>query len=132
MRIWELVVTGPRYSANDRLHWARANALKKHWRDSAAAIAAQMVRNPLWRETFEPPKLARAVVTQVPTDRRKTDPGNVAPAAKAAIDGLVLAGLLVDDDAAHLLGPDYRLAATPQRQPKGTWTLKLLIEELPA
>ncbi|MFI0156158.1 hypothetical protein [Streptomyces lydicus] len=42
---------------------------------------------------------------------RRRDPGNWSPSAKAAIDGLVDAGLLPDDDSTRLLGPDPRLGS---------------------
>lgn len=125
-RQWVIEITGPRYSANDRLHWRRAQALKVAWRDAAQLLTRAAVGG-------VPPRLERAhiLVEQVPGSRRRTDPGNVAPAAKAAVDGLVLAGMLVDDDAAHLDGPDFRLAEVVARHPRrGLWTLRLTITEL--
>ncbi|WP_336214423.1 hypothetical protein [Nonomuraea sp. LPB2021202275-12-8] len=45
-----------------------------------------------------------------PSDRRRRDPGNWYPSAKAAVDGgLVDAGALDDDDHTRLIGPDMRL-----------------------
>lgn len=44
-----------------------------------------------------------------PPDRRRRDVGNLYPSFKAAIDGLVDAGVLPDDDDEHLIGPDMRL-----------------------
>lgn len=44
-----------------------------------------------------------------PVDRRRRDPGNWYPSAKAAVDGLVDAGVLDDDDHTRLIGPDMRL-----------------------
>lgn len=120
-----LVLTGPRYSANDRPHWRAEIALKKRWRDLGQVTARSVVG-----ASFVPLERTRVVVTQVPGSRRKTDPGNVAPAAKAAIDGIVRAGVLVDDDAAHMVGPDYRLAAEPVRQAPGMWTLRITITPL--
>lgn len=58
------------------------------------------------------PRLERVYVVGElrPTDRRKRDPGNWYPSAKAAVDGAMTdAGVLVDDDSAHLVGPDMRL-----------------------
>ena len=118
-----LTLTGPRFSANDRLHFRRRNELVKIWRTLGEAHArALYVPRPLER--------AHVVVTQVPHSRGRVDPGNVAPAAKAAVDGIVRAGLLVDDDAAHMVGPDYRLAAEPVRQAPGMWTLRITITAL--
>lgn len=118
-------LTGPRFSANDRLHYRAERELKKRWRE-LAQVTARSVVGP----SFTPLDRAHVVVTQVPGSRRRTDPGNVAPAAKAAVDGLVLAGVLVDDDAAHLVGPDFRLAAEPVRQASGMWTLRLTVAEI--
>lgn len=120
-----LTMTGPRFSANDRLHFRKERQLKQAWRElgqvhARAAIGA----------SFVPLEQAHVVVTQIPGSRRRTDPGNVAPAAKAAIDGLVLAGVLVDDDAAHMVGPDFRLAAEPARQRPGMWTLRITVTPL--
>ncbi|MFF2650555.1 hypothetical protein [Streptomyces sp. NPDC058045] len=44
-----------------------------------------------------------------PPSNRRADPANWYPSFKAAIDGLVDAGLLDDDDHEHLVGPDIRL-----------------------
>lgn len=42
-------------------------------------------------------------------DRRKRDPGNFYDTAKAIMDGFVDAGVLPDDSAAYVIGPDMRL-----------------------
>jgi len=44
-----------------------------------------------------------------PGSRRRLDPANLYPSFKAAVDGVVEAGVLEDDDHTHLLGPDMRL-----------------------
>lgn len=44
-----------------------------------------------------------------PGSRRRLDPANLYPSFKAAIDGVVEAGVLDDDDHEHVLGPDMRL-----------------------
>jgi crossover junction endodeoxyribonuclease RusA len=36
------------------------------------------------------------------------DPNNLWPTVKAIVDGMVEAGVLVDDDHKHLIGPDMR------------------------
>lgn len=57
------------------------------------------------------PLFARAHILGVlhPPTRRRADPANWYPSFKAAVDGIVDAGVLDDDDHAHLLGPDMRL-----------------------
>jgi crossover junction endodeoxyribonuclease RusA len=44
-----------------------------------------------------------------PPSARRADPANWYPSFKAAVDGLVDAGLLDDDDHTRLVGPDMRL-----------------------
>lgn len=44
-----------------------------------------------------------------PATARRADPANWYPSFKAAVDGLVDAGLLDDDDDKHVVGPDMRL-----------------------
>src|SRR5690606_40163075 len=81
-----------------------------------------MVRAKLTRELREAgrqaalaaglPHMERAyVICELrPNDRRRRDPGNWYPSAKAAVDGgLVDAGALDDDDHTRLIGPDMRL-----------------------
>lgn len=73
-------------------------ALREAGRKAAAAIGI--------------PRLERAyVIAELrPNDKRRRDPGNWYPSAKAAVDGgLVDAGVLDDDDHLHLIGPDMRL-----------------------
>lgn len=129
-RKWVIDLTGPRYSANDRLHWRKANALKKEWREQGQLLARHAIATRRASgQSHQAPGRVHVLVEQIPSSRRKTDPGNVAPAAKAAIDGLVLAGLLLDDDAEHLIGPDYRLGL-PQKLPPGHWLLRFTISEV--
>jgi crossover junction endodeoxyribonuclease RusA len=88
-------------NSNQRLHWAQRARLTAHWRELAAALARQA----------KVPALARAHVlaAYLPPDRRRRDPANLYPTVKALVDGLVDAGVLPDDDATHLDGPDMRL-----------------------
>lgn len=46
-----------------------------------------------------------------PNSARRCDPANWYPSFKAAVDGIVDAGLLDDDDHTRLVGPDMRLGA---------------------
>lgn len=59
------------------------------------------------------------------TVNRRRDPGNWAPSAKAAIDGIVDAGILRDDNSRLLLGPDPRLGS-----PRAMEQLVLVITDL--
>ncbi|GII84564.1 hypothetical protein Ssi03_25540 [Sphaerisporangium siamense] len=88
-------------NANDRLHHhvkARLTAALR-LAGRQAALAAEV------------PAIERAHIIgrYCPPDRRRRDVGNLYPSFKAAIDGLVDAGVLPDDDDEHLIGPDMRL-----------------------
>lgn len=88
-------------NANERLHWRVKNT-----RTQAIADAANiMARN------AKIPALDRVTITVVyhPAAKRRLDPHNWYPTIKAAIDGLVRAGVLPDDDHTHLLGVDIVL-----------------------
>ncbi|MDX3165950.1 hypothetical protein PV516_19370 [Streptomyces scabiei] len=88
-------------NSNDRPTIAQRARLTRDLRQAgqAAAVRARV------------PRLERAYVTCYlrPVDRRRRDPGNWYPSAKAALDGVVDAGVLADDDATRVLGPDMRL-----------------------
>lgn len=89
-------------SANDTLHFRKKAELVKALRNTAWATARQA----------KLPALQRAHIFYVlhpDTKKRRRDPGNWSPSAKAAVDGLVDAGVLPDDNEAHLLGPDPRI-----------------------
>lgn len=58
----------------------------------------------------------------------KADPINASEAGKPLIDGLVDAGVFVDDSHEWVIGPDYR--RDPVKAPKGHHTLRLEIEEV--
>lgn len=89
-------------SPNRRLHRLARARLTADYRRLTALLAGQDWRQ--GRERRAPLPLARAVlvVTAHPPDGRRRDLDNVLSALKAAVDGLVDAGLLADDAAAHL------------------------------
>lgn len=55
-----------------------------------------------------------------PATARRADPANWYPSFKAAVDGLVDAGLLEDDDHTRVVGPDMRLG---EKRPGGQLVL---------
>jgi crossover junction endodeoxyribonuclease RusA len=141
-RTWRIdMPCGPLLTSNQRLHHQAKARLTRQLRGEAKllALAAKI------------PALERVHVYAyvIPPDRRKRDPANWYPSVKAAIDGLTDAGVIPDDDAAHLLGPDMRLGvamppcnhlpapiakvtgASFARPPRRVH-LRLLIEELAA
>ena len=89
-------------NANQNIHFRRKAELVK------------VIRNAAWTMARHSniPALQRAHVYFVihPDEVvKRRDPGNWAPSAKAAVDGLVDAGILPDDNKDHLLGPDPRI-----------------------
>jgi Holliday junction resolvase RusA-like endonuclease len=91
-------------TANCRLHWRRRNELTQYWRALVCIHTRNRLQDGLWR----PLEQAHITVTLTWPDRRRRDPANWAPTAKAIVDGLVDGGLLPDDDHRHLTGPDMR------------------------
>jgi len=103
-RHWRIALPAGTFLLNDnqRLHFRR----KAEYIDlirRAAGFAARAAKVP----TLEKAHVFYIVCPKPGTRRR--DPGNWSPSAKAAIDGLVDAGVLPDDDSTRLLGPDPRL-----------------------
>lgn len=82
-------------------HQGRAR-LTREWRDAFSMRALQQKIPPL--ETIE------VEVFPLCRDRRRSDVGNVFPAAKAAIDGLVDAGVIPNDTDNYLTALTFRPA----------------------
>jgi crossover junction endodeoxyribonuclease RusA len=99
VRAWELRHTGerpPTMNAHRRLHPQQRARVDARWRAIFHALA---------REAHIPP-LDRCNVIVRPLHRNGRSPQDVAgcaPAAKAAVDGVVDAGVLPHDGPAHLL-----------------------------
>ncbi|MBO2464478.1 hypothetical protein [Actinomadura violacea] len=92
----------PLLSANGRDHYRVRAEYTKTLR-SAAATAAATAHLPAM-------PAAHVIGEYRPGHRtRRRDPANWAPSFKAAADGLVDAGVLHDDDASRMIGPDPRL-----------------------
>lgn len=66
-----------------------------------------------------------ALITYRTTGR--ADPTNAIDTCKPIIDGLVDAGVLVDDDSSHVLGPDMR--RDKGRSPKGWHRVRLVMTD---
>lgn len=101
------VITVPKVgkymSANDRLHFRVKADQTKVWRE-AGRIATLAAKVPV----LTPPVHITATVHIV--GKRRQEVSNLAPTMKAAIDGMVDAGILADDSDAHVIGPDPRRA----------------------
>jgi hypothetical protein len=86
-------------TSNDRREKYGNAVLVKAWRHAGKQVAKQL------------PKMLRVrVVVYVQfRDRRRRDPANWYPTAKALVDGIVDAGVLPDDSSKFVIGPDMRL-----------------------
>lgn len=104
---------------NQRLEWPVRNQRTQGWR-LATFLHARQQRIPHMVR-------ARIVCELRFTDCRRRDPGNWAPTAKACVDGLVDAGVFLDDDHTRVIGPDMRMGPTVTQAHRG---LHLLIHPL--
>lgn len=92
-------------SANDRPHWAEKARRTKAVRQ-LAFVAARNAHIPTLGTTHV------AAFIGYPRNG-KADPGNAAPTVKAAIDGMVDAGIWLDDDSTYVIGPTYLRGPKP-------------------
>ncbi|WP_020116773.1 hypothetical protein [Streptomyces canus] len=115
-------------SANQRIHHRVRADLTSRLRSAAhtACSENEHMRAALAAATPDY-VLERAYILGVlhPGSRRRIDPANFYPSFKAAVDGLVDAGVLEDDDHTRLVGPDMRIGPVV----KGS-QLTLVIQEL--
>lgn len=105
---------------NDRTHRMAVARLTKAWR-WAAHVAAKDARLP----TFE--QRVRITATIHKLHGRQYDAANWSPTAKAAVDGLRDAGVLLDDSNKYVVGPDMRAG----ERATGRAYLTLILEEAP-
>jgi Holliday junction resolvase RusA-like endonuclease len=87
--------------SNDRRHHMAAASITKKWRTTTAWLARQ-ARLP----HIDTPVRITCVIHRA--DRRKADAPNSWPSCKAAIDGLVDAGVLTDDSDTYVLETSFR------------------------
>lgn len=104
-------------TSNDRPHWADKATRTRNVRHMAAVLARAR-RIPRYEVVHV------TAYVQYPTGGR-ADPGNASPTVKAAIDGLVDAGVVPDDDHTHVIGPDYRREVG--KSARGTHGLRLVL-----
>ena len=81
---------------NKRLHHMQLYRAKRQAKDEAMALVLEQGRPDI------PYEKAHITITWVAKDKRRRDTDNLFSSMKAYIDGLVEAGLLVDDDATHV------------------------------
>lgn len=115
-------------NANQRVHHRVRAELTAAIRGAAMATCSE---DPAMRaalaEANTHPVLRHAYILGVlhPPSRRRADPANWYPSFKAAVDGLVDAGVLEDDDHTRVVGPDMRIGPVAKRG-----QLALIIQEL--
>ncbi|KAB7850186.1 hypothetical protein [Streptomyces mobaraensis] len=104
----------PLLNANQRPHYRRRAEITKRLRGAAMeAVSEHRALMVALAASSPEPLFQRAHVLGIlhPSTRGRRDPANWYPSFKAAIDGLVDAGVLEDDDHTRLLGPDMRLGS---------------------
>jgi crossover junction endodeoxyribonuclease RusA len=124
--VWELSHPARPWTVNSERgrggaagHWSKTAALTKEWR-FAFFVYAKQAKIPRLQSAF-------VTVRQFTPDRRRPDPGSIYPAVKAAIDGVIDAGVLPDD------GPEYIDGLLFEPAAVGTGNeMVLIIEGVPA
>lgn len=109
----------PPLNANQRLHWAKRNRLTQEIKDAIGwRVKAQKI-----------PRLDRIAVQLLyqPQDRRRRDPSNLMPTQKACVDGLVAAGVVLDDNPQYVT-EDMPVVLQPDGGDRGLW---LVVEHAP-
>jgi crossover junction endodeoxyribonuclease RusA len=96
----KLKPVGPFINSNSRMHRHQEAKMTKAWRVTAALRAHGIPQ-------FEGQVRIVAHIFK-PRDTFKFDPNNLADTTKAIVDGLVDAGLFVDDSREYVIGPDHR------------------------
>lgn len=99
-------------NANQRLHHRVRAEITRSLRGAAMAACSESTdMRAALVAAGDGPALHRAYILGVlhPPSRRRADAANWYPSFKAAVDGLVDAGVLEDDDHTRLVGPDMRI-----------------------
>lgn len=108
----------PYLNSNQRLHWATKARRTRAIRDAAWYVTRALKEQPM----------EKAEITAVihPKTNRRFDPHNFQPTVKAAIDGIVDARLIADDDATRLVSVAFRAG---EKDPSGT-RIDLIVTEV--
>ncbi|MCU1613732.1 MAG: Endodeoxyribonuclease RusA [Frankiales bacterium] len=102
----------PLLNANQRTHYAVRARLTATIRSAAMEAVAEDATLMAALAAAKPgPLYTRAHILGIlhPPTRRRADPANWYPSFKAAVDGIVDAGVLEDDDHTRVIGPDMRI-----------------------
>lgn len=108
----------PYLNSNQRLHWATKARRTRAIRDAAAWATKALRQAPM----------GAVEITAVihPKTNRRFDPHNLQPTVKAAIDGIVDARLIADDDSSRLVSVAFRAG---EKDPAGT-RIDLIVKEV--
>ena len=112
--------------------WLSANMRFGHYAVRAKRVAALRARSKLLARAarLRPMNgLVHVSAVVIGRQNRRSDPNNAADATKAIVDGLRDAGVLVDDDHLHVLGPDHRHGDTDPSLRVGWHRIVLELEE---
>lgn len=112
--------TRPPLSLNDRGHWAaRARRIKEVRAVAAALTRAQHI-----------PAAAKVAVhlDYVPRDRRRRDEDNLVGTFKACCDGIVDAGVVVDDAPAYMVKDMPTISSPNPKDPHLVLSIEILKE----
>jgi crossover junction endodeoxyribonuclease RusA len=99
-------------NSNDRIHQQARARMTKKIREAAFEAVSECPALMTALAAAKPGSLfQRAHILGIvhPGSNRRADPANLYPSFKAAVDGLVDAGLFDDDDHTRVVGPDMRL-----------------------
>lgn len=96
-------------NVNQRVHWSVRSRVTRQWRTAAHQVAL-MLGTP--RQRVHGPSFVRLIIP-VPTLHRR-DPGNLYLCTKASVDGLVDAGVWLDDTAEYVETLEPRLVHIPR------------------
>lgn len=102
-------------TSNGRYHWQQ-RAQRTRWIRHAAALAARGTRQHRQAHVTAYVAYPRA---------NRADPGNAYPTLKAAIDGVIDAGILPDDDHKHL--PALTIRRDPPTGRAGVYRVRLVL-----
>ena len=93
-------------NANDRPHWRKKADLTAAWREAGRKAIQDLDARSMAPLPFE----GRVrVLAHIWKQRRGLyDPNNLNPTTKAILDGIVDAGVLIDDSFTYVDGPDHR------------------------
>ena len=110
----DLKMTAPPLNANHRPHWAvRARAVREVRRTAKIMARKEQLPKGCTR--------VRVRLIYRPRDRRRRDPGNIAPTQTAALDGLVDYGLVPDDCPPYVQEYMPEILASEKGQPGQVW-----------